>query len=217
MRRRHQIRSASGLKSRPGRPTTTAAGANAILVYGWDSRTETWHGPNELGSYVHPDQRLLHALQSAPGKSWYGPVRCCSCGEPATRFFSFVHDLADCAIASIYCDESKTGPAEILAVIPSERRLHLRDEFAFEFVAFVQFLGTISAGTEFKLQESIASAVAEQKHPHPLVFSISTGLWPRNLEYVLSLCVEKVAVTVCHWLNGPPFSGRTGRGSICAA
>ena len=46
-----------------------------------------------------------------------------------------MHDLSDCAIASVYCDESKAGPAEILAVIPAHRRSYLRDEFAFEFLA----------------------------------------------------------------------------------
>ncbi len=176
-----------------------------------------WYGPNEFGSAGLADKRLLQALQSAPSKSWYGAVKCCATSEPATRFFALVHDLSDCAIASIYCDESKTGPAEILAVSPSDRRLRLRDEFAFEFVAFVQFLGTISAGAELKLQDLIASAIEEQKDPHPLVFSISSGLWPYDLECVLSLCVEKVAVTLCHWLNGPCFSRRAGHGSICAA
>src|SRR5947209_7901287 len=83
-----------------------------VQLYGWDSRTETWHGPNELGVQVQPAQRLLNSLRAAPAKSWYGPVNCCASGEPAGRFFAVVHDLSDCALAAIYCDESKAGPVE---------------------------------------------------------------------------------------------------------
>src|SRR5579872_403811 len=108
-------------------------------LYGWDSPSETWHGPNELGCAGVPDRRLLQGLQAAPGKSWYGPVSCCRTGECASRFFALVHDLSDCAVASIYCDETKTGPAELVAVIPAGRRANLREEFAFEFLSFARF------------------------------------------------------------------------------
>jgi hypothetical protein len=70
-----------------------------------------------------------------------------------TRFFALVRDLSDCGVASIYCDESKAGPAEILAVIPATRRSHLRDEFAFEFLAFARLLGSLSAGAELRQAE----------------------------------------------------------------
>jgi hypothetical protein len=124
-----------------------------------------------------------------------------------------IHDLSDCGIASIYCDESKAGPAEILAVIPSERRSHLRDEFAFEFVAFARFLGSLGAGAGLQVHDAIAAAIAEQNDSGTLVFSICSGLWPRDLEPVLARCVEKVAVTLCQWLDDSSASGkRAGRG-----
>ena len=129
----------------------------------WDSRSETWYGPNELGCCSLPDRRLLQALRAVPGRSWYGPVSCFTSGEPASRFFTLVHDLSDCAIASIYYAESKAGPAEILTVIPADRRSHLRDEFAFEFLAFVCFLGSLSAGAELQVHDAIASAIADQR------------------------------------------------------
>jgi len=76
-------------------------------------------------------RRLISALQQAPGHSWYGTIKCPSPDGPADRFFAVIHDLGDCALAMIYCDESKAGPAEILAVIPADRRSRLRAEFPF--------------------------------------------------------------------------------------
>ena len=78
----------------------------------------------------------------------------------------------------------------------------LRDEFAFEFLAFARFLGSVSAGAELQVHEAIASALAEPNRTDTLVFSISSGLWPSSdLHPVLSCCVEKLTVTVCHWLE----------------
>jgi hypothetical protein len=129
-----------------------------------------------------------------------------------------VHDLSDCAIASIYCDESKAGPAEILAVIPADRRSHLRDEFAFEFLAYARFLGSLSARAELQVHDAIASAIADQRDSKTLVFSISSGLWPSDCDAVLSCCAEKIAVTVCQWLDESSTSGRrAGRGSVSGA
>src|SRR4030095_10699068 len=138
-----------------------------------------------LGCCGLPDKRLLQTLRAAPGRSWYGPVKCYPSGEPPARFFALVHDLSDCGLASIYCDESKAGPAEILAVIPAHRRPHLRDEFAFEFLAFVRFLGALSVGAELQVHDAIASAIADQRDSSPLVFSISSGLWPSDHDAVL--------------------------------
>lgn len=175
-----------------------------IQLYGWDSRSATWYGPNELRPSVPPAQRLLQALMAAPGKSWYGPVNCCTSGEPAARFFTVAHDLSDCAIAEIYCDDSKTGPAEILAVVPPERRSCLRPEFAFEFLAFARFLDSVGAGAELQVHDAMAAAIAGTSASDVLVFSISSGLWPSDLDHVLSQCVEKVTVALCHWLRCLP-------------
>jgi len=174
-----------------------------IHLYGWDSQNEIWHGPTELGGENAPDKRLLQALRRAASNgsnAWYGPVNCCASGEPLARFFVLVHDLCDSSIALIYCNDSKAGPAEILAVLPSNRRSHLRDEFAFEFVAFARFLGTISAGAELQVHDAVAAAVADQ-HSGDLVFSISSATWPGDLDHALSRCVEKMAVTLCQWLD----------------
>lgn len=145
--------------------------------------------------------RLLQALRTAPGPSWYGHLSCSTGEEPSSRFFALVHDLSDCAIAMIYCDESKTGPTEIIAVIPARHRAQLRDEFAFEFLAFARFLGSLNASAELQVHDAVAAAVVDQPADTALVFSISSGLWPSELDPVLSRCVERVATALCKWLD----------------
>jgi len=202
-----KVRTVSDTKHLSGRPTGHSwRGEESIQLCGWDSRSETWHGPNELGPYIHPDGRLLQALRSVPGQSWFGPVTCRIPGEPAARFFVLVHDLSDCAMALVYCDESKAGPAEILAVIPADRHSQLREEFAFEFLAFARFLGSVNARAELLVHDAIASALADGHETKTFVFSISSGLWPSDLDPVLSRCVEKVAATLCQWLGESPVS-----------
>lgn len=173
-----------------------------IRIYGWDSRAATWHGPSEPGGHARSDRRLLQALHAAAGRSWYGPVNCCYRAGQAARFFTLAHDLGDCATASLYCDESKAGPAEILAVLPAERRAALREEFAFEFVSYARFLGGLNAEAELTVYEGITAALKEHHHSEALAFAISSGVWPEDLEHVLAVCVEKVAVTLDQWLEG---------------
>jgi hypothetical protein len=112
-----------------------------------------------------------------------------------------VHDLRDCGVASIYCDESKTGPAEIVVVIPAGRRAHLREDFAFELLAFARFLGAVDAGAELQVHDAIAGVLAGEDDGGAVVFSLGSGSWPGDLDHVLSCCVERVAVTVCRWLE----------------
>ncbi len=173
--------------------------APKVQLYGWDGRTECWYGPNELNDSNYGGQRLLDALRRAPGRSWYGPVHCAASGEPANRFFALIHDLGDCAVAMIYCDESKAGPAEIVTVIPAERRGRLREEFPFEFLAFTSFLGSTAVSAGQEIHDRVAAAVAETSDSDSLVFSIGTGLWASDLDHVLSRCVEKVAIAMLRW------------------
>jgi hypothetical protein len=171
-----------------------------IQLYGWDSRTEIWSGPTELSFPRRAPQRLLEALRTTPGRSWYGPVNCCASGEPAARFFTIVHDLCDCAVAMIYCHESRTGPAEILVVVPPEVRTYLRPEFAFGYVAFVRFLGALGEDSALTVHDLITAAITAAHPCDSLVFSISTGLWMSDLDHVLSICVEKIAMSMLQWI-----------------
>jgi hypothetical protein len=179
----------------------TNSGRGTIQLYGWDARSASGSGPDELRLANTGSQRLLEALRSAPGPSWFGPVNCASAGEPASRFFAVVHNLVDCATAMVYCDESKAGPAELVVVIPAERRSRLRAEFAFEFVAFASFLGCIGPGADLSIHDWIAAAIAETDPSDALVLTISTGLWTIDRDYVLSRCVEKIAIAMLLWMR----------------
>ena len=185
-----------------GAPIHTNTGAQrSIQLYGWDSRTGTWSGPTGLGSAGRVSRRLLDTLRAMPGRSWFGPLKCSSPGEPPARFFAVIHRLEDCAVAMVYCDDSKTGPAEVLAVIPAEVRSRLRPEFAFEFLAFASFLGAVSESAAITVQDRIAAAIEESSAADSLVFSLCTGLWPSDRDPVLSQCIETIAMSLLPWLE----------------
>ena len=188
-----------------------------IQLYGWDARTETWNGPTGLSLSRRPSRRLLQALRSTPGRSWYGPVNCRDSGEAPTRFFSLVHALCDCAVAMIYCNDSRTGPLEIVAVLPPELRMRLRPDFAFEFVAFARFLGALSEAAALTVHDLMTAAIRETESSEALVFSISTGLWTSDLDHVLSSCVEKIALSMLEWVaerQNPAGGVRSHRAGI---
>jgi len=216
MPRVQQARISPSCKSSAVRSTNESrCDAGKVHLYGWDSRSKNWHGPNELGDCSVPDKRLLRALRATPGRSWYGRVHCSSVGDGSGRFFALVHDLSDCAIAMIYCDESKAGPAEIVAVVPPGRRSRLRDEFAFEFLAFARFLGSLGAEAELQVHEAVVAALANREDSETLVFSISSGMWPGELDPILSRCVERVALALCQWMDEPLASSvRDSQGGI---
>ena len=169
-------------------------------LYGWDSRTGTWSGPTELVPDGRASKRLLDILRNVPGRSWFGPLKCASPGEPETRFFVTIHGLEDSAVAMVYCADSKTGPAEILAVIPAQLRHRLRPEFAFEFLAFASFLGAVGESAAITIEERISAAIEESSASDSLVFSLCTGIWPSHLEPILSQCVETIAGGLLPWL-----------------
>jgi|ERR1035438_187035 hypothetical protein len=171
-----------------------------IQLYGWDSRTESWNGPTGLSFSLRASRRMMQALRAAPGGSWYGPVNCGVPGEAPSRFFSLIHALCDCALAMIYCNDSRTGPVEIVTVVPPELRARLRPDFAFEFVAFARFLGALSEEGALTVHDLIAAAIRESQSSDALVFSISTGLWTSDLDHALSCCVEKIALSMLEWV-----------------
>jgi hypothetical protein len=79
----------------------------------------------------------------------------------------------------------------------------LRQEFAFEFLAFAGFLGAVGKGGETAVHEGITSAVAETAASDALVVTISSGLWASDLDHVLSGCVQRVAIAMLRWLRKP--------------
>jgi len=73
-----------------------------------------------------------------------------------------------------------------------------------------RFLGSLSPAAELQVHDAIAAAIGDQSDSKTSVFSISSGLWPSDLDHVLSRCVERVAVTLCQWLGeSSGFARRT--------
>jgi hypothetical protein len=66
--------------------------------------------------------------------------------------------------------------------------------------------GLRNAGAELQVHDAISSALATPANSETVVFSIGSGLWPADLELVLSCCVERVALTLCQWLEDPDVS-----------
>jgi len=180
---------------------TNIAVEQMIQLYGWDCRTGTWSGPTGLEPAGPASKRLLATLQATPVKSWFGPLRIASPGEPPAQFFVVLHDREDCAIAMVYCADSKTGPAEVLAVIPAGLRPRLRPEFAFEFLAFASFLGAIGESAAIVVHDRISEAIEEAPPGEALAFSLCTGTWPSDRDPALSRCVETLASTLLLWLS----------------
>ena len=171
-----------------------------VQLYGWDSAHEAWHGPNEVDFTLRGAQRLLDNLRAAPGDSWYGPVNCCSApGETEAGLFAVVHDVQDAALAALYCNESRTGPVELLVALPAESRGRLRPEFAFEFVAYARFIGALQESAQLTVHDGMAAALDEAAPADSLVFSISTGLWAEDCDDLLSRCVERLSVGLLQW------------------
>jgi len=59
----------------------------------------------------------------------------------------------------IYCSDSRTGPVEIVAVIPPELRARPRPDFALEFVAFARFLGALNEGGALTVHDLMTAAI----------------------------------------------------------
>ena len=173
-----------------------------LQLYGWDSPTKTWSGPCALNP-LPVSRRLLASLRSAPGGSWYGRVNSRVAGQDA-RFFVLVHALRDCALALIYCDDSKNGPAEIVVTIPPHFETRLRPDFAFELTAFACFLDGLSEDDALRVQDLMAAAITDAQPGDALTFSIGTGLWTSDLAYLLSNCVEQVATVTLRWMEESP-------------
>jgi hypothetical protein len=182
-------------------PHTEIAVKTNIQLYGWDSGTGIWSGPTEFAPAGRAVNRLLGNLQEVPVKSWFGPLKLSVPGEPAARFFVVIHDRDDCAVAMLYCADSKAGPVEVVAVVPAGVRHRLRPEFAFEFLAFANFLGAIGESAAITVQDRITEALEQTEPGDSMVFSLSTGMWPGDCDPLLSECIETVATSMLLWLG----------------
>jgi len=200
---------------------TNTLAEGTVRLYGWDSGTGNWSGPTELGSTVRGSKRLMEGLRTMSGRSWYGPLNCSSSVEPPARFFTVVHELCDCSLAMVYCNDSKAGPAALVVVVPSELHPTLRPDFAFEFLAFARFLGAITESAAMTVHERMSAAIEESSDSDSFVFAIGTGLWASDRDHMLSQCIETIAVSLLQWnaerREQPPTPPRPAAASVKAS
>jgi len=171
-----------------------------VHLYGWDCETQAWHGPNELEYTLQGSRRILQKLRNTPG-SWYGKLSCSVPDEPPLSFHTIIHDLGDAGLAVIDLEDSPSGPLEVLAVIPHQRLSKVRPDFAFEFLAYLRFLGGhASLGAELTIHDHIQSTL-ESDRDSSLIFSINIGLIVPEIGIVLSKHIERLSMSMLQWLT----------------
>jgi hypothetical protein len=106
-------------------------------------------------------------------------------------------------VRSLELQPAGAGLHALLVAIPPGLGERVRPDFAFEFVAFARFLEALSEDAALTVHDLIAASIAEAQPADALVFSISTGLWPSDLDDVLSNCVETAALSMLHWVAEP--------------
>ena len=172
----------------------------SIILYGWDSKSQGWYGPEELEYSLRGWRRLLDKLRTLPG-SWYGRLTDRSPGQPPLSFCASIHDLGDSALGIIDLEGSPGGPLEVVAVVPGQRVKKLRPEFAFEFLAFLKFLeGAQNLGSELIIHDHIERVLKETDESRTLVFSIETRFVQSELHSVISAHVGKLTMSMVAWM-----------------
>ena len=184
-----QARGSSGAESR-------------IQLYGWDSRTESLERADRI--------ELLPPGVPAPSASAAGHagplvVRPCELRgsgrnadpvlqpHPRPVRLRGRHDLLQ-----RFADRSgrnRGGHPTGAACAPEARfRLRVRGVRAVP--------GRPQRGRRFDRSRSDGGRHSGTPFSEALVFSISTGLWTSDLDYVLSGCVEKIALSMLEWVAG---------------
>jgi hypothetical protein len=181
-----------------------------VELHGWDSLARAWHGPTELAFTLRGCGRILSQLREMPG-SWYGKLRTEAPEEPPLDFHVSIHDLRDAGLALLDIEGSPGGPLEVILAIPAQRRVRIRPEMAFEFVAFLGFLnGPGNAGSEMAIHDYIQRALGEADEPSTLVFSIETRFAVPESRLLISRQAERLAMSMIAWMaekDAPPTRG----------
>jgi hypothetical protein len=167
-----------------------------IELHGWDARTQSWHGPDELAYNVAPCRRILNQLRTLPG-SWHGRLQSRRWSGLTLSFCASIHDLGDVGLGVIDMDGSPGGPLQIILAVPAQRLPEVRTDLAFEFVSFVRFLeGRETVGSELAIHDYIQRVLHEAAGPRTLVFSIENRHVLPEYHIVLSEQAEKLAISM---------------------
>ena len=121
-------------------------------------------------------------------------------GLPCVEFHTAVYDLLDTGLAIVHLDGGQVRPAGIMAVVPRNRHQLLRNDFAFELMTVVSFLGApINSGCELEINDYMEQALRME----PLatqIFAIETAELSADVGIVLSAHFENLAAAMLDWL-----------------
>jgi hypothetical protein len=170
-----------------------------IHLYGWNDQGGFWHGPTEVEPGLHGTGSILRKLKNAPG-TFHGKLRCSVPGLPSIDFQTTVYDLTDAGLAMVHLDGFPHAPIGVVAVIPAERRRHLRPEFAFGFVSFLSFLGAMATpDSELAIHDYVES-VLRTDTASALIFTMEGSQLDSETSIVASAYFENLSMAMLQWL-----------------
>ena len=169
-----------------------------VQLHGWDAQAESWHGPIPLAP-GRRGARPLSKVRDAQGP-FQGKVRFSVPGLPCIEFYTAVYDLRDAGLAIVHLDGAHGGPAGIVAVVPRSRRTLLRDDFAFELMTLVSFLGApVNTGCELQINDYIEE-VLKTDPSATQIFAVETAELNPDTGIVLSEYFEQLAAAMLDWM-----------------
>ena len=171
-----------------------------IHLYGWNDQGGFWHGPTEIAPASNGTGSILRKLKNAPG-TFHGKLRCTVRGLPGVDFHTTVYDLTDAGLAMVHLDGDLHAPIGVVAVIPAERRRHLRPEFAFGFVSFLSFLGAAASPDSELAIHDYLETILKTDTASALVFTVEGAQLDSDTSIVTSAYFENLAVAMLEWLN----------------
>lgn len=170
-----------------------------VLLHGWDAQAESWNGPIPLVAGRRAARLILARLTAARGV-FQGKLTCSVQGLPCIEFPTAVYDLRDTGLAIVHLDGSRGGPVGIVAVIPRSRRRLLRNDFAFELMTLISFLGSqINSGCELAIHDYIDEALRTERSATQ-VFAVETAELSSDTGIVLSAHFEQLAAAMLDWM-----------------
>lgn len=170
-----------------------------VQLHGWDARTESWHGPIPLAAGRRGAHLIQARMRTAHG-AFQGKLRCSVTGLPCIEFDTAIYDLRDAGLAIVHLDGAHGGPVGIVAVIPRSRRRLLRNDFAFELMTLISFLGSpVIGGCELAIHDYIEEILRTERSATQ-VFAVETAELSSDTGIVLSAHFEQLAAAILDWM-----------------
>ena len=139
--------------------------------------------------------RLALRVRTASG-AFQGKLQCSVPGLPCIEFHTAIYDLRDTGMAIVHMDGPHGGPVGILAVIPRNRRKLLRNDFAFELMTLISFLGSpVNSGSELAIHDYMEEVLRTEPSATQ-VFAVETGELNSDASIVLSAHFEQLAAAM---------------------